>query len=137
MSTLPTYSGATLMSGWSIGMGAGDKETFEMILEMAELLDAEVGATRFAVEAGWISHDRQIGQTGKTVRPELYVGCGISGAVQHTAGMSGSKMIIAVNKDPNADIFKIADYGIVGDVRKVVPAIIDELKSLKADGVKS
>jgi len=111
------------------GMGAGDKETFDMIAELAEALDAEVGATRFAVEAGWVSHDRQIGQTGKTVRPELYVGCGISGAVQHTAGMSASKMIVAINKDPNADIFKIADYGIVGDVRKVVPAILSELKN--------
>lgn len=113
----------------AIGMGAGDKETFDMIKELAELLDGEVGATRFAVEAGWVSHDRQIGQTGKTVRPELYVGCGISGAVQHTAGMSASKMIIAINKDPNAEVFKIADYGIVGDVRKVVPAIISELKN--------
>jgi len=111
------------------GMGAGDKETFDMIAELAEALDAEVGATRFAVEAGWVSHERQIGQTGKTVRPELYVGCGISGAVQHTAGMSASKMIVAINKDPNADIFKIADYGIVGDVRKVVPAILSELKN--------
>ncbi len=113
----------------AVGMGAGDKETFDMIKELAELLDGEVGATRFAVEAGWVSHDRQIGQTGRTVRPELYVGCGISGAVQHTAGMSASKMIIAINKDPNAEIFKIADYGIVGDVRKVVPAIISELKN--------
>ena len=113
----------------AVGMGAGEKETFDMIKELAELLDGEVGATRFAVEAGWVSHDRQIGQTGKTVRPELYVGCGISGAVQHTAGMSASKMIIAINKDPNAEVFKIADYGIVGDVRKVVPAIISELKN--------
>ena len=113
----------------AVGMGAGDKETFDMIKELAELLDGEVGATRFAVEAGWVSHDHQIGQTGKTVRPELYVGCGISGAVQHTAGMSASKMIIAINKDPNAEVFKIADYGIVGDVRKVVPAIISELKT--------
>ena len=113
----------------AVGMGAGDKETFDMIKELAELLDGELGATRFAVEAGWVSHDRQIGQTGKTVRPELYVGCGISGAVQHTAGMSASKMIIAINKDPNAEVFKIADYGIVGDVRKVVPAIISELKN--------
>jgi len=113
----------------AVGMGAGDKETFDMIKELAELLDGEMGATRFAVEAGWVSHDRQIGQTGRTVRPELYVGCGISGAVQHTAGMSASKMIIAINKDPNAEIFKIADYGIVGDVRKVVPAIISELKN--------
>ena len=111
------------------GMGAGDKETFDMIKELAELLDGEVGATRFAVEAGWVAHDHQIGQTGRTVRPELYVGCGISGAVQHTAGMSASKMIVAINKDPNAEIFKIADYGIVGDVRKVVPAIISELKN--------
>ena len=113
----------------AVGMGAGDKETFDMIKELAKLLDGEVGATRFAVEAGWVSHDRQIGQTGKTVRPELYVGCGISGAIQHTAGMSASKMIIAINKDPNAEVFKIADYGIVGDVRKVVPAIISELKN--------
>ena len=113
----------------AVGMGAGDKETFDMIKELAELLDGEVGATRFAVEAGWVSHDRQIGQTGKTVRPELYVGCGISGAIQHTAGMSASKTIIAINKDPNAEVFKIADYGIVGDVRKVVPAIISELKN--------
>jgi len=113
----------------AVGMGAGDKETFDMIKELAELLDGELGATRFAVEAGWVSHDRQIGQTGKTVRPELYVGCGISGAIQHTAGMSTSKMIIAINKDPNAEVFKIADYGIVGDVRKVVPAIISELKN--------
>ena len=115
----------------AIGMGAGDKETFDMIKELAELLDAEVGATRLAVEAGWTSHDYQIGQTGKTVRPNLYIGCGISGTVQHTAGMSGSKMIIAINSDPNAEIFKIADYGIVGDIQKVVPAIINELKSLK------
>ena len=113
----------------AVGMGAGDKETFDMIKELAKLLDGEVGATRFAVEAGWVSHDRQIGQTGKTVRPGLYVGCGISGAVQHTAGMSTSKMIIAINKDPNAEVFKIADYGIVGDVRKVVPAIISELNN--------
>ena len=116
------------------GMGAGDKEGFEMIKELAGLLDAEVGATRLAVEAGWVSHDHQIGQTGKTVRPELYVGCGISGAVQHTAGMSGSKIIIAVNKDPNAEIFKMADYGVVGNLAEVIPAIINQLKSLKRKG---
>ena len=115
----------------AIGMGAGDKETFDMTKELAELLGAEVGFSRLAVEAGWASHDHQIGQTGKTVRPEVYVACGISGAIQHTAGMSGSKIIVAINKDPNAEIFKIADYGIVGDMRKVVPAIINELKSLK------
>jgi electron transfer flavoprotein alpha subunit len=114
----------------AIGMGAEDEETCETVKALAQLLDAEVGATRFAVEAGWVSHDHQIGQTGKTVRPELYIGCGISGAIQHTAGMSGSKMIVAINKDLNAEIFKIADYGIVGDVKKVVPAIISELKSV-------
>jgi len=81
----------------AIGMGAGDEETFDMITELAELLEAEVAATRLAVDAGWISHDFQIGQTGKTVRPRLYIACGISGAVQHTAGMSGSKIIVAIN----------------------------------------
>ena len=106
----------------------GDTEAFEMIKELAELLDAEVGASRLAVEAGYISHDCQIGQTGKTVRPDLYIGCGISGAVQHTAGMSGSKVIIAINKDPEAEIFNIADYGIVGKVEEVIPALISELK---------
>jgi len=116
----------------AIGMGAEDEEACDMIRDLAQLLDAEVGATRFAMEAGWVSHDHQIGQTGKTVRPDLYIGCGISGAVQHTAGMSGSKMIVAINKDPNAEIFKIADYGIVGDVKEVVPAIISELKNLMA-----
>ena len=116
----------------AIGMGAGDRETFDMIKELAELLEAKVAASRLAVEAGWISHDFQIGQTGKTVRPSLYMACGISGAVQHTAGMSGSKIIIAINSDPDAEIFKIADYGIVGDVGEVVPALIAELKSLKS-----
>jgi electron transfer flavoprotein alpha subunit len=116
----------------AIGMGAGDRETFDMIKELADLLEAKVAATRLAVEAGWISHDFQIGQTGKTVRPSLYIACGISGAVQHTAGMTGSKIIIAINSDPDAEIFKIADYGIVGDVGKVVPALIAELKSLKS-----
>jgi electron transfer flavoprotein alpha subunit len=116
----------------AIGMGAGDEETFDMITELAELLEAEVAATKLAVDAGWISHDFQIGQTGKTVRPSLYIACGISGAVQHTAGMSGSKIIIAINSDPNAEIFKIADYGIVGDVGEVVSALISELRNLKS-----
>ena len=116
----------------AIGMGAGDRETFDMIKELADLLEAKVAASRLAVEAGWISHDFQIGQTGKTVRPSLYIACGISGAVQHTAGMSGSKIIIAINSDPDAEIFKITDYGIVGDVGKVVPALIAELKALKS-----
>jgi electron transfer flavoprotein alpha subunit len=115
------------------GMGGADPETFAMIKEMAELLDAELGATRTAVEAGWLTHDSQVGQTGKTIRPELYVACGISGAVQHTAGMAGSKLVVAINKDSKADIFKYADYGIVGDLSKVLPALIEELKALRRE----
>jgi len=115
----------------AVGMGAEDAKAVEMIKELAELLDAEVGGSRLAVEAGYISHDCQVGQTGKTVRPDLYVGCGISGAVQHTAGMSGAKVIVAINRDPEAKIFNVADYGIVGEVNKIVPALIKELKTAK------
>ena len=114
----------------AVGMGAESEETVGRLKELAELLEAEIGASRLAVEAGWFDHDCQVGQTGKTIRPELYVACGISGAVQHTAGMSGSKIIIAINRDSNAEIFNFADYGIVGDLEKVVPAIIAELKGL-------
>lgn len=114
-----------------VGMGGADAESFAMIRELAGLLEAEVAATRIAVEAGWLTHDSQVGQTGKTIRPDLYVACGVSGAVQHTAGMSGSKLIVAINKDPKAEIFNYADYGIVGDLRKVLPALIEELKTLK------
>lgn len=117
----------------SIGMGGADTETFAGITELAGLLDARVAATRMAVEAGWLTHDSQVGQTGKTIRPDLYVACGISGAVQHTAGMSGSKLIVAINKDPAAEIFHYADYGIVGDLREVVRALIEELRVLKGE----
>lgn len=113
-----------------IGIGAEDEEGINRIKEMADLLKAQIGASRLAVEAGWFSHDIQIGQTGKTVRPDLYIACGISGAVQHTAGMSGAKLIIAINNDPNAEIFNIADYGIVGDLKEVVPAITDALNKI-------
>ena len=113
-----------------VGMGGADQETFEMIKQLADLLDAEVAASRMAVEAGWLTHDAQVGQTGKTIRPDLYVACGISGAVQHTAGMTGSKLVVAINKDPKAEIFNYADFGIVGDLRKVLPAVIEELKTL-------
>jgi electron transfer flavoprotein alpha subunit len=113
------------------GMGAADPETFAMIRELAGLLYAEVAATRLAVEAGWLTHDSQVGQTGKTIRPDLYVACGISGAVQHTAGMTGSKLVVAINKDPKAEIFNYADYGIVGDLHKVLPSIIEELKTFR------
>lgn len=116
-----------------VGMGGADAETFAMVKELAGLLDAEVAATRLAVEAGWLPHDSQVGQTGKTIRPDLYVACGISGAVQHTAGMTGSKLVVAINKDPRAEIFNYADYGIVGDLRKVLPAVIEELKALRGE----
>jgi electron transfer flavoprotein alpha subunit len=114
-----------------VGMGGADAETFAMARELADLLYAEVAVTRLAVEAGWLTHDSQVGQTGKTVRPDLYMACGISGAVQHTAGMTGSKLVVAINKDPKAEIFNYADFGIVGDLRKVLPALIEELKALR------
>jgi len=118
----------------AVGMGCGHSEMVEQIKEFARLLDAQLGATRPAVDAGWILHDHQIGQTGKTVRPELYIGCGVSGAIQHTAGIAESKIIVAINKNPQSEIFKTADYGIVGEVQKVIPALIAELRKLKASG---
>ena len=110
------------------GMGVGNKEGFEMVKELAKLLGAQVGATSLPVDEGWISDDKKIGQTGKTIRPKLYIGCGVSGAIQHSAGMIHSELIIAINTNPKADIFNFADYGIIGDVNQIVPAIIKELK---------
>jgi electron transfer flavoprotein alpha subunit len=98
---------------------------------MAQALGAELAGTRVAVEEGWIGVERQIGQTGVTVRPELYIACGISGAIQHRAGILGSRFIVAINHDANAPIFSVADYAIVGDVSKVVPAILAALKEAR------
>ncbi|MFN2251454.1 MAG: electron transfer flavoprotein subunit alpha/FixB family protein [Anaerolineae bacterium] len=106
------------------GMGVGSKENFRLIEELAEVLGGEVAGTRAAVDAGWISHEHQVGQTGVTVRPRLYIAAGISGAVQHRAGMDESGTIIAINSDPNAPIFDVAHYKIVGDLRKVIPEMI-------------
>jgi electron transfer flavoprotein alpha subunit len=111
------------------GYGVGSKETFDMVRKFAETIGAAVGASRAAVDAGWIDHDHQVGQTGVTVRPRCYIACGISGSVQHRAGMAESAKIVAINSDPNAPIFSIADYGIVGDLHDVLPKMIAAYKA--------
>jgi len=119
---------AIIVSG---GRGLGAPENFKMVDELAAELGAAVGASRAVVDAGWKPYSFQIGQTGKTVKPTVYIALGISGAMQHTVGMKGARTIIAINKDPEAPIFKMADLGVVGDVHKIVPQLIQEVRSRK------
>lgn len=112
------------------GRGIGSMNEFQELAKVAQLLGATLGASRGAVDAGWIDHQHQVGQTGKTVKPKLYIACGISGAIQHVAGMEKSGCIVAINNDPNAPIFSVADYSIIGDIKEVLPVLVQQLQAV-------
>ncbi len=114
------------------GRGVGGPEGFRLLGELADVLDGAVGATRAAVDAGWIAYDQQIGQTGKTVRPDLYLACGVSGAIQHKVGVQTAGTVIAIDRDPDAPIREFADMLVVGDLFEVVPALIEEVRKRRA-----
>jgi len=125
-STVELEKAQIIVSG---GRGIGAQENFKLIKKLAAVLDAEVGASRAVVDMGWINRDHQVGQTGKTVRPILYIACGISGAVQHLAGMQSSDIIVAINKDPKAPIVSVANFALIGDLNRIIPELINQLQS--------